>query len=53
MQQLGMQQRALGEVRQQAGRQVVDAVEAVVFQHIERRALARAGKAADDDQAHG
>ncbi|MCY1250678.1 hypothetical protein D9M72_643370 [compost metagenome] len=53
VQQFGVQQGALRQIRQQTGRQVVDAIEAVVLEHIERRALARAGKAADDDQAHG
>ncbi|MDT4876460.1 hypothetical protein FQZ97_1118960 [compost metagenome] len=53
VQQFGVQQGALRQIGQQAGRQVVDAIETVVLEHIERRALARAGQAADDDQAHG
>jgi len=53
MQQLGMHQRAFCQLRQEPGGQVVDAVETVVFKDIESGAFARAGAAADDDQAHG
>src|SRR5690606_16515902 len=49
MQQFGMQQRALGQLRQQSCGEVVDAVEAVVFENVEGCALARTGAAADDD----
>ncbi len=50
--QFGMDQRALRELRQQAGRQIVDAIETVVFQYIQSCALAGARATADDDQAH-
>ena len=40
------------EARQQAGRDVVDAIKVEVFQHVERDALAGAGQAADHDQSH-
>ncbi|MNC66437.1 hypothetical protein D3C75_1168310 [compost metagenome] len=50
--QLGMNQRSFGQFRQQAGRQIVDAVVAVVLKNIEGGAFTRAGTATDDDQAH-
>jgi hypothetical protein len=50
--QFGVDQCAFGQFRQQAGRQVVDAVVAVVLKDIEGGAFTRAGAAADDDQAH-
>ncbi|MNE69048.1 hypothetical protein D3C80_1647470 [compost metagenome] len=53
MQQFGILQGALRQFGEQAGRQVVDAVEAVVLKDIEGGAFAGAGAAADDDQAHG
>ena len=51
-QHVAMRQETLGKIRQQAGRQVVDAVETVVLKYIEGGALARARATADDDQAH-
>src|SRR5690606_37462801 len=53
VQQFGVQQRTFRQLWQQPSRQVVDAVEAVVFEHVERCALTGTGAAADDDQAHG
>src|SRR5690606_19561075 len=42
----------LGQRRQQAGGQVVDAVIAVVFQHVERCTFSGTGTTADDEQFH-
>jgi hypothetical protein len=52
LRQLGVNQCAFGQFRQQACRQVVDAVIAVVLKDIQSRTFTRAGTAADDDQAH-
>lgn len=45
-------QHLFNQLRQQAGGQVVDAVETHIFKDLERRAFAGAGTAADDDQFH-
>ncbi|MNP22340.1 hypothetical protein D3C76_1150100 [compost metagenome] len=50
--QLGVNQRSLGQFRQQPGRQVVNAVVAVVLKDVEGGTFTRAGTTADDDQAH-
>ena len=52
VQQFGVQQGALGKLGQQASGQVVDAVEPVVFEYVQRGALARARTPTDDDQPH-
>src|SRR5690606_35520085 len=49
---VGMREKTLGQVRHEAGGKVVDAIEAVVFQGIESRTLARAGTTTGDDEAH-
>ncbi|MNG02242.1 hypothetical protein D3C84_852600 [compost metagenome] len=52
LRQLGVDQGALGQFRQQAGGQVVDAIEAAVLKHVEGCAFTGAGAATDNDHAH-
>ena len=42
----------LHQAIEELGRQIVDAIVGAVLEHIERDALARTGKAADDDELH-
>jgi hypothetical protein len=49
LRQLGVNQRPLGQFRQQAGWQVVDAIETVVFKDGEGSAFTGAGASADYD----
>ena len=49
MQQLGMHQRAFCQLRQEPGGQVVDAIEAVVFEDGQGSAFTGAGASADND----
>ena len=42
----------LHQAFEQLGRQIVDAIIGAVLEHIERDALARTGKAADDNELH-